>query len=269
MIISRDKAGRRIRFITAGVLVIMVCLAAAFGVYVNMDYPAQLELSSFMDESGITYHKEQKAYQVFPDTDMAIPAAASAAGDSVQALVENTSVGIIFYPGAKVQEAAYLPLLQTLAENGVYCLCVHMPFQLAVFDVNAAHDLMNQFPEIDRWYLMGHSLGGAMAASYAQKHSLELDGLILLGAYAAKDLSQTQLRVLSIFGSEDQVLNREKYEQCRKNLPASYQEVIIEGGNHAQFGCYGEQKGDGAAQISPQEQRTQTAQAVVRFLTED
>ena len=95
----------------------------------------------------------------------------------------DSGAGLIFYPGGKVQETAYLPLLEQLRQNGLTCVLVRMPFRLAVFNIDAANGVYAQFPAISRWYLAGHSLGGAMASSYVEKNSDRLAGLILLGAY--------------------------------------------------------------------------------------
>lgn len=178
---------------------------------------------------------------------------------------------LIFYPGAKVQDIAYAPLLKELAENGVDCYLVHMPGNLAIFGVNKAEEVMQDVASKNRgyehWYLAGHSLGGAMAATFAASHSEELDGLIFLGAYSTKDLSQTDLRILSLYGSEDRVLNREKLAESHELMPADFTEYVIGGGNHAQYGDYGVQKGDGTAMISAEEQRNIVTEKILTFLS--
>ena len=178
---------------------------------------------------------------------------------------------LIFYPGAKVQDIAYAPLLKELAENGVDCYLVHMPGNLAIFGVNKAEEVMQDAASKNRsyehWYLAGHSLGGAMAATFATSHSEELDGLIFLGAYSTKDLSQTDLRILSLYGSEDLVLSREKLAESHELMPTDFTEYVIEGGNHAQYGDYGVQKGDGTAMISAEKQRNIVTEKILTFLS--
>ena len=120
--------------------------------------------------------------------------------------------------------------------------------------------------EYDHWYLSGHSLGGAMAASYASGHLESLNGLVLLAAYPTKSLKSDSFSVLSLYGSEDGVLNMEKVEEGKAYMPVDYAEVCIEGGNHAQFGNYGEQKGDHAADISWEEQQAQTVEAILNMM---
>lgn len=178
---------------------------------------------------------------------------------------QEPTAGLIFYPGGKVEHTAYAPLLRACAEKGILCALVRMPGNLAVLDANAADGLPKKHSEITIWYIAGHSLGGAMAANYAAAHSDDYSGLILLAAYSTKDLTQTSLRVLSVYGSEDGVMNRETYKKNWANLPADTTEVILEGGCHAQFGSYGLQDGDGIPTISREEQIRQTAEAIAAF----
>ena len=182
---------------------------------------------------------------------------------------ENPTAGLIFYPGGKVEYTAYAPLLRSCAENGILCALVQMPGNLAVLDADAADGLPKKHPEVINWYMAGHSLGGAMAAGYAADHAGDYAGLILLAAYSTKDLSGTNLRVLSVYGSEDGVMNRESYEKYRANLPADTTELILDGGCHAQFGSYGPQEGDGIPTISGEEQIRQTADAITAFIGQD
>ena len=179
---------------------------------------------------------------------------------------EGATTGIIFYPGGRVEYNAYIPLMRALAEQGIMSALVYMPLNLAVLHVNAADGIQALFPEIDSWYMAGHSLGGAMAASYLSKNVDSFDGLILLGAYSTKDLSDTELRVLSIYGENDGVMDREKYKKNLENLPEDFTEVIIAGGNHAGFGMYGEQKDDGEATITGTRQIKETAAIIAEFL---
>ncbi len=179
---------------------------------------------------------------------------------------DEPTAGLIFYPGGKVECSAYAPLMLACAQRGILCALVQMPGNLAVLDMNAADGLREEHPEVTDWYIGGHSLGGAMAANYAASHSQELDGLILLAAYSTKDLTQTQLRVLSVYGSADGVMNRDSYEKYRSNLPDGTTELVIEGGCHAQFGSYGAQDGDGVPAISGSEQIRQTADAIAALV---
>ena len=177
----------------------------------------------------------------------------------------GNETALIFYPGAKVEYTAYLPLLSELADQGIDCFLIKMPCNLAFFGQNKAKKIMDSY-EYDHWYLSGHSLGGAMAASYASGHLESLNGLVLLAAYPTKSLKSDSFSVLSLYGSEDGVLNMEKVEEGKAYMPVDYAEVCIEGGNHAQFGNYGEQKGDHAAGISREEQQVQTVEAILNMM---
>lgn len=179
---------------------------------------------------------------------------------------EEVCAGLVFYPGGLVDHAAYAPLMRMLASRGVLCLLVQMPMDLAVLDADAAQGLQQRYPGVERWLIGGHSLGGAMAADYAAKHPEEFDGVLLLGAYSAADLSDTDLSVLSVYGTQDGVLSREKYEACRRNYPAGFEEFVIEGGCHAYFGDYGFQKGDGTPSVSREMQMGMTASAVSAWI---
>ena len=176
---------------------------------------------------------------------------------------QGATVGLVFYPGAKVQAEAYAPLLMRCAERGVLCVLVRAPLNFALLDISAAREAVEQFPDIEHWVLAGHSLGGVAASEYLAGNPDASDALVLLAAYSASDVSSSDLRVLTIAGSADGVLNRAAYEEARGNLPAGSEEIVIEGGNHAHFGNYGEQRGDGTATISREEQQGQTADAIV------
>lgn len=207
------------------------------------------------------------------DTD-AIAAFAPAELVERQLVDENTIVyvpedprgGLIFYPGGKVEYTAYEPLMQACAANGILCVLVEMPFNLAVLDINAAEGIQDRYPGVEDWYIGGHSLGGAMAASYLAENEESYDGLILLGSYSTADLSDAALNVLSVYGSEDKVLNHEKYSEYKENLPADFTELVLEGGCHAYFGMYGAQDGDGTPTLSNAEQINLTANAIADLM---
>ena len=105
-----------------------------------------------------------------------------------------------------------------------------------------------------------------MAASYLESHANEFNGLILLGSYSTADLSSTELKVLSVYGSEDKVMNREKYNANITNLPQNFTETVIDGGCHAYFGVYGKQKGDGTPTVTAKEQILLTAEEIEKFV---
>ncbi len=179
--------------------------------------------------------------------------------DYISFVPEKYDTGIIFYPGAKVEEESYAPLGKLYAKEGILFVVVRMPFRLAILGTDNANKVLDNY-EVDHWYMAGHSLGGVCAANFISNHLDQFDGLILMASYSTKDLSETNLTILSLYGSNDGVLNKESYETNLTNLnDNSYEEVII-GGNHAQFGSYGEQKNDGIATIDAQTQWEETVQ---------
>ena len=237
---------RKIFITITSVLLALAIIAGAGAIYVGDYYRAENDaIAAFMPQ-GTQWKEEPDGTIVFEP--------------------EGAKSGFIFYPGGKVEYTAYLPLMAALAEEGVLCVLVEMPFNLAVLDMNAADGIQEEYPEIEDWYIGGHSLGGSMAASYLEKNAEDYAGLVLLGSYSTADLSNTELDVLSIYGSEDKVMNREKYDKNKSNLPSGFTEIVIEGGCHANFGMYGAQDGDGAPTISNTEQIRLTAEAVVDMI---
>ena len=179
-----------------------------------------------------------------------------AVGDS------HAEVGISFYPGAKVEPAAYVPLASKLADEGYYCVIEKMPFNLAFFNIDAASSARAEAPDVQEWWLAGHSLGGVAAAQYASSHENDVRGVIFLASYSAVDLSGTDMDCLTVYGEADGVINRAALADNAGNLPASARTVVIEGGNHAGFGDYGAQKGDGSPSLSADEQQQRTASLI-------
>ena len=244
---NTKKSHPRLCIALAVVLAAVLICAAAFAVYANIYYHAEpAAVQAMATDSSVSVYELRDGVTVFaPD---------------------EPSAGLILYPGGKVEHTAYAPLLRACAERGVLCVLIRMPFHLAVFNINGANGIPEQFPNIEHWYLGGHSLGGAMAASYAADHADELDGLVLLAAYSTRDLTGSGLAVLSVYGSEDGVLDLEKYEQYRSNLPADTSEVVIDGGCHAGFGRYGAQNGDGTPTISSDKQIDRTAGEIAQII---
>ena len=240
------KTGNRKRRLLIPLIIILILIAACF-IYVG-DY----------------YHADSSALEVINNP----PAGVTVTAEKNRLIFspEDPEAGFIFYPGGKVAYEAYAPLMAQLAEENILCVLVHMPGSLAVLNKNAAKGIPQEYPEVTRWYIGGHSLGGSMAASFLEKHADQYEGLVLLASYSVSDLSDTNLSVLSVCGSNDGVLNLEKYAKYAGNLPAGMTEIIIEGGVHAYFGAYGEQKGDGTAEITREEQIRETAGLVSGFI---
>lgn len=242
---SKNKIFRVVCFVIFTVAAILViCLERAD----NIGYEADAVALEALESSKYVTVKEENQYIAFEP-----------AGGFY-------NKGIIFYPGGMVAPEAYAPLMHAVAEEGYLCVIVKMPLKLAVLDVNKADQVRKDYSNVADWYLAGHSLGGAMASSYAYENASRIQGVILLAAYSTENLKQDNLEVLSIYGSMDCVLNMENYEEYRSNLPADMTELVIDGGNHGGFGNYGAQKGDGIAQISAEEQQAAVKEAVCELL---
>lgn len=255
---SGDK-NRKSRIWIAVAALILVAIIGFCAVYLNDYYRADMDaivefsadkdvLKKVLEDNTIVYEAED-------------------ASTGVQEAGEIRA-GFIFYPGGKVEYTAYEPLMKALASKGITSVLLEMPFNLAVLDVNAAEGVQELYPDIEKWYIGGHSLGGSMAAAYLVDNVDYFEGLVLLGSYSTADLSSTDLEVLSIYGSEDKVLNHEKYLEYKPNLPEGFLEVVIEGGCHAYFGMYGAQDGDGIPTITNEEQIEMTVDAIVAMINE-
>ena len=242
MIFLTDKRKRKTFIILVSTLLTLAIIIGACAIYLGDYYRADNDAIGAFLPQGTQWKEEPDGTIVFEP--------------------EGATKGLIFYPGGKVEYTAYVPLMAACAEEGILCVLVEMPFNLAVLDINAADGIQEQYPEVEEWYIGGHSLGGSMAASYLEKNAEDYEGLILLGSYSTADLSDTDLKVLSIYGSEDKVMNREKYDENKTNLPGSFTEIVIEGGCHAYFGMYGAQDGDGEPTIGNKEQIALTANAI-------
>ena len=178
--------------------------------------------------------------------------------------------GLIIYPGGRVDPRSYAPSAAAIAQQGYLVVITPMPLNLAVFSPALALEVQQTFPEIKNWSIAGHSLGGAMAANLIRNNPQSFDGLILWASYPAENdnLSEVDIRTLSIHASLDGLTTPEKIEATRHLLPDSTTWVVIEGGNHAQFGWYGDQNGDNPAQIDRNQQQDIIVQATLAFLSE-
>ncbi len=230
---------KRLKKILMAIVVLLLALSGAFLIYASVFYKADPVALAVMENAG-NLRIEDDLILLSPDT----------AADTA----------LIFYPGAKVEYLAYLPLLEKITERSdITCILVKMPFNMAIFDVNAADRIIERYPEIENWYIGGHSMGGAMASSFASKQPDKVKGLILLGAYLYGDYPAE--KSLTVYGS----FNTSVAEQ----VDYTDNVVVIEGGNHAQFGNYGRQKGDPDATVSSETQQKSAVEAVAGFLAKN
>ena len=182
--------------------------------------------------------------------------------------VEGSSqTGFIFYPGGRVDYRSYAPMAAGLAEKGWPSAIVPMPLNLAVFGPDKAAGVIKDHPEVTRWVISGHSLGGTMAAQFAGQNPSSIAGIVFLASYPADSkMSSSNLPVLAVFAENDGLVTAEDREKFHPRFPQSTEWLMIEGGNHAGFGWYGNQEGDNPASISLNEQGTQVLQAIDLFM---
>jgi len=174
-------------------------------------------------------------------------------------------VGVVFYPGGRVRPEAYVPSAARVVERtGATVFVPGMPANLAVLSPSRADAVIDGEPGIDRWVVGGHSLGGAMACRFASANPGRVDGLVLVGAYCDRPVSG--LPALSVVGSRDAVLDRERFRATRGNLPANASVVRIEGMNHSQAGWYYGQRGGQPARVSHPAAHDRLASAVAAWL---
>lgn len=173
---------------------------------------------------------------------------------------------LIFYPGARVEVASYAPILHDVAAAGMDVFLMDMPYDLALLVPDKADEVISLYSYENR-YIGGHSLGGCVAADYASKHADEVEGVIFLASYPAKAMDD-RLKCISIYGSDDGVLNWSRMTKAGRYLPKNTEKYVIEGGNHGQFGNYGQQFGDKEATISDKEQQKQAAERIIEWVSD-
>jgi dienelactone hydrolase len=239
---------RRWWVILLGLILVIAVSFAAWGLIIPSPMPEAL--SAMQSDSQVSVSSEH--WLVFEPVE------------------SNPGIGLIFYPGGRVDPRAYAPMAHRIAAHGYLVIIVPMPLNLAVFGVNRAAGVIQSFPKIEHWVIGGHSLGGAMAAAYADKHDSLVDGLVLLASYPANSnsLQDDLLKVVSIYATRDGLATQDKIDASQSLLPPGTTWVRVVGGNHAQFGWYGNQPGDLTATISREEQQEQVSQAILVFLGE-
>ena len=207
---SRKK---RLKIVLLSSLAALILLGGGFLIWAS-DFYAADDLAAGVYSSGTKVNGQNNLTVFFPS--------------------EPSKTALIFYPGAKVEHRAYAPILDQLAQEGIVCVLVEMPFNMAIFDADAASKVFDNLPDIEHWYIAGHSMGGAMASQFASQNQDKVEGLILLGAYIYGGYPPED--ALTIYGSFN--------DNLEKNINYTENIVKIEGGNHAWFGNYGDQKGD-------------------------
>ncbi|MGB7880229.1 MAG: alpha/beta hydrolase [Ilumatobacteraceae bacterium] len=226
------RSPRRV-WLARGALVLGGAVLIGSLVYLRPLSAEPIAVDALSDGDGVSVDVSRTTIRLTPDAD-------------------PRSVGLAFYPGAKVDPQAYAHILRPLAQAGFPVVIFKQPYNLAVLQPNAANAVIGDPDDtIDRWVVGGHSLGGAMASSYAEQDRDELSGLLLYAAYPANDMSErTDLAVMSVYGTNDGLATPADIEERAPDLPASTEYVAIEGAIHSYFGDYGLQRGDGTPGVS-------------------
>lgn len=224
-----------------GILVVISLIGIAFGVYVSNGYKP--------DEVALEIYKKNDEQLAFES--------------------ENTELGFIIYPGGKVDEVAYIRMAQLLNDEGYTAVVEGFPFDIGFFGINNADKTIEKYKDIDKWIIIGHSLGGVTASEYVYKNPEHIEGIVFLASYPTKDLKDLDMKTLYIRAENDKVLELESYEEGKATNSENFEEIVIDGGNHAGFANYGTQKGDGKNTIGDEEQQRLTVKAILELVSTD
>lgn len=230
---SLTEKQRNIVIISSSIFFTLLVVFLSFVFYLNKTYKATSEARRYLiSDDDVTVEVKNNYYAFMP---------------------KNNPInrGLVFYQGMKVESVAYAPLMYEFAKNtNTFCALLSTSLNFPILDVNCADTPINDHPEINNWFLSGHSQGGTAASIYTYNHLNQINGLILLASYSSVNLSNASLKVASIYGDQDLVLNKHLYENSKSLLPNNFNEYVISGANHSGFGMYEEQERDGLAFIS-------------------
>ena len=228
-----------------GVLLLMVAIIGV-EILASVVYEPDSSAVACMEQSGTVIVRDTEKYIAF------VP--------------ENTNTGVVLYPNVFVESKAYAPLMRELAQRGILAVVAKMPMNFAPLNIDAADAICECYPSVTHWYVAGHSVGGKSAAKYLSEYPDRFDGLILISAYTDRKLTDLGFRCLSVYGTNDGILDMDGFTKCLPNLPADCSVLKIEGGNHSNFGFYGGQWGDNRADITADDQIEITADGILAFV---
>jgi hypothetical protein len=236
------KSGLWKKILIATLLLLLLAILLFLAWASNTSDADAKKLREFLEQNAnsVIVNEHPRYWEIGPKTDNC----------SDEDCLKTLATGLIFYPGARIDPQAYFYKLDFLTNGKLFKLKLFIskpPLRLAFFGINQADEIIKQNPGIRNWMIGGHSLGGAMACQYAGSHPEKIPELILLGAYCGTSVRDTNLKVISVHGSEDGILTPKKLADNDKNLPDSRKDFMISGMNHAQAGNYGDQAGDKVA----------------------
>lgn len=178
----------------------------------------------------------------------------------------TSEVGVILYPGAKVEKEAYAYYGTRLSEEGVFVVIPSLRLNLGILDIDAAEPIIKKYSDVKEWYVAGHSLGGSAASGFALEHVSQVEGVVFLASYPIRSMKDRDLKVLSISGEQDGLAVPEDIEASRDDVPADSEFYQIKGGNHANFGMYGPQKGDQDSSLTSKQQMDEAIGKILEWL---
>ena len=178
----------------------------------------------------------------------------------------TSEVGVILYPGAKVEKEAYAYYGTRLSEEGIFVVIPSLRLNLGILDIDAAEPVIKKYSDVKEWYVAGHSLGGSAASGFALEHVSQVDGVVFLASYPIRSMKDSDLKVLSISGEQDGLAVPEDIEASRDDVPADSEFYQIKGGNHANFGMYGPQKGDQDSSLTSKQQMDEAIVKILEWL---
>ncbi|WP_175638417.1 alpha/beta fold hydrolase [Metabacillus schmidteae] len=239
---------RKITYILLGITLLLVVLFLGFFTWSQQTYKPSSELYTLIDESEIQYEDDWIIFNQH----------------------STTKLGIVLYPGAKVEPEAYSYYGQQLAEKGYLVAIPNVRFNFALLDSSKATKIIESYPSVEKWIIGGHSLGGVAAAKFAYDHPKKVDGVFLLGSYTSEgnDFSKTMTPILSLYAEKDGLTTVGKINETKELLSRNATIHEIKGGNHAQFGVYGFQKGDNEAAISVKKQQDEMVSVTSEWINE-
>lgn len=238
------KKRKVFKYTISTIVILIIFSIVGMLIWTSNTYKPSEEVFALVDNSD--YEKEDDFYVFQPKN-------------------ESNGKGIVIYPGALVEPLSYSYIGNELSKEGYLVAIPDVNLNLSITENNKADEFILKNDQIKEWYVAGHSMGGVSAAFYAEEKQELVDGVIFLGSYPSKstDLSDNNQKILSIYAENDGLTTIEDIEDSKKNLPKDAIFVEIDGGNHANFGIYGEQKGDKEAEITTKEQQDKIIEAII------
>lgn len=228
------KRGKKMLLGILGVLAIAILI---FLFYYNKANQEALDIVSKMDKVGNDYYFR---------------------GDS--------GVGFIIFTGAKMDEKSYAYIAELLHKEGHTVVLPKFMFHMSSTGTNRGIEIMESNPEIEKWFLIGHSIGGMPISRIAVQKPANLQGLAFLASYVSTDLSELDVSAIHIMASNDNFYSeKQRAEERLDYLPKNSTVITIEGASHQGFGAYDSWGDRGGATLPWKEQQKQAVRMMLDF----